>query len=115
MKAWIVGRKDDFYSEIIFAETRGKASSLALSTDCCEDADFCDIEVRRMPQADKYYKQGKWHLDWDIPQDRIVLVNECGFTCNDEYFDLEECENCSAKEYCCKYQDFLESEVQEDD
>ena len=51
MKAWLVREKDEFCAEVVFAETRGKARSLALSTDCCEDANFTDIEVRRMPEV----------------------------------------------------------------
>ena len=106
MKAWLVRVKDEFCAEVVFAETRGKAKSLALSTDCCLDANFTDIEVRRQPQADKYYKQGKWHLDWEDPQDRIILVRECNFYCDDECFMLEYCEECSAKQYCDKYNDY---------
>lgn len=103
MKAWLVREKDEFCAEIVFAETRGKARALALSTDCCENAKFTDIEVRRKPQVDKYYKEGKWHLDWENPQDRIVLVKECGFYCDIDCFDLADCDICSAKEYCEMY------------
>lgn len=103
MKAWLVREKDEFCAEVVFAETRGKARSLALSTDCCEDANFTDIEVRRMPEADKHYKEGRWHLDWEDPQDRIVLVKECGFVCDYDAFYFEDCETCSAKEYCDRY------------
>ena len=107
MKAWLVREKDELSAEVVFAETRGKARSLALCTDCCEDANFTDIEVSRMIQADKYYKEGKWHLDWENPQDRIVLVNECGFTCDYNAFDLGKCEICSATQYCGQYKDYL--------
>jgi hypothetical protein len=105
MKAWLVREKDEFCAEVVFAETRSKAKVLALSTDCCEDAKFIDIEATRMPQADKYYKEGKKRLDWENPQDRIVLVKECSFHCDYDVFDIEECEICSAKEYCDFYQD----------
>lgn len=59
MKAWIVRIKEEFCASVVFAETRGKAKSIALSTDTCCDADFCDIEVRRCPSIDKYYVNGK--------------------------------------------------------
>ena len=100
MKAWLVNEKDEFGAEIVFAETRGKARALALSTDCCEDAKFTDIEVRRMRYADKYYKEGKWHLDWENPKDRIILVRKFDFHCDIDYFDLADCDVCSAREYC---------------
>lgn len=111
MKAWLVREKEQFWSTVVFAETRGKAKSLALSTDCCEDAKFTDIEVHRQSQLDKYYKDGKKEMDWDNPQDRIALVRDCNFRC--EY--MENCELCSAKEYCEDYQHYLESEVEEND
>ena len=113
MKAWLVTSKKycEYGAEVVFAETRGKARSLALLTDCCSESDFTDIVVRREPIADKYYKEGKWHFDWDDPQDRLALVKDCGFSCDPEYFDVEECERyCSAKEYCYRYRDYRESE-----
>ncbi len=113
MKAWLVREKDEFCAEVVFAETRGKARALALSTDCCENAAFKDIEAHRMPQADKHYKDGKWHLDWFDPSDRLVLVKECGFYCDFDAFDLGECEICSAKEYCNQYKDHM-AEMEED-
>lgn len=105
MKAWIVTPKGDYYSEIIFAETRGGAKSFAL--DFLEDCSFTDIRVRRAPNADKYYKEGKSYLDWYNPEDRIALVKDCGFTCHYEYFDFDECEECPAKIYCDLYKDKL--------
>lgn len=111
MKAWLVREKDEFCATVVFAETRGKARSTALSTDCCEDAKFTDIEVCRQPQLDKYYKDGKYEMDWNNPNDRLVLVKECGFHCGEDYRD--DCKNCSAKEFCEKYQIYLESECEE--
>lgn len=101
MKAWLVREKDEYCAEVIFAETRGKARALAKYTDACESVDFINIEVHRQPQCDKYYKEGKFSLDWENPQDRIVLVKECGFWCEYE----EDCEKCSAKQYCDKSTD----------
>ncbi len=111
MKAWLVRDKYDCYgAEVVFAETRGKARSLALSTDCCSETRFLDVEVHREPSADKYYKEGKWHLDWENPKDRVVLVKECGFVCDYDYLEWEDCELCSAKEYCDRYKDHLTEE-----
>lgn len=103
MKAWKVSEKDECYSTVVFAETRGKARALARYTDTCEDCDFCDIRVYRVPKIDKYYKDGKIEMDWYISQDRIALVKELGFSCLD--IDITECENCPAKEYCDSYKD----------
>ena len=105
MKAWLIRQKGEFCAEVVFAETRGKARALATHSDICDYADFIDIEAHRLPKADKYYKEGKWHLDWDNPKDRIVLFNECGFRC--EYVEPYMCENCSVKEYCEDYEEYL--------
>lgn len=101
MKAWLVRERDEFSATVVFAETRGKARSLAMCTEACEGAKFIDIEVSRQPQMDKHYKEGKTEMDWDNPKDRVALVKDCGFICGDEY--KEDCENCSAREFCDGY------------
>lgn len=98
MKAWIVREKDEFCETVVFAETRGKARSIAMQTEICEGADFCNIEVRRIPQMDKYYKEGKTEMDWCDDNDRIALVKECGFYCED--IESCKCDECPAKIYC---------------
>lgn len=108
MKAWLVREKDEQCCSVVFAETRGKARALARRTDACEDADFCNIEVHRMPEADKCYKDGKWEMDWDNPEDRLVLVRDCGFTCDYDAFGLGYCEECRAREFCDQYQDYIQ-------
>lgn len=113
MKAWLVRDKDECEATVVFAETRGKAMALAMATDACEDVDFCDIEVRRKPELDKYYKEGKKEMDWYNDADRLALVKECGFYCL--YMELDECESCPAKEFCDSYQDKLEELKSEED
>ena len=110
MKAWLVQPKDEPYAGIVFAETRGQARSMALSLDGFEDEQFTDIEARRAPYADKYYKEGRAYLDWDIPEDRIALVKDCCFVCDRDYWERENCDTCPAKEYCDRYQELKESE-----
>ncbi|MBO5449788.1 MAG: hypothetical protein J5994_10765 [Ruminococcus sp.] len=102
MKAWIAGVKDEFGKTVVFSETRGKAKSIALTTDVCEDADYCDIEVHRLPQADHCYKNGKTEMDWNDPADRLILVRDFGFYC--EYVDPDKCKHCCAREFCEEYQ-----------
>ena len=112
MKAWLVRARDNFEATVVFAETRGKARNSAQYTDACEGAEFCDIEVTRMPKMDKYFKEGKTEMEWDNPQDRLALVKECGFSC--EYADLDKCETCSAKEYCDAYEEYIDAHAGED-
>ena len=107
MKAYTVRERDEFRATVVFAETAGEAKSYALYTDACEGAVFTDIECRRVPDADKYYKPGKFELDWGNPEDRIAFVKDCSFTCDREIRCWEECRECSAKEFC---DDYLEPE-----
>ena len=110
MKAWLVREKDEFCATVVFAETRGKARALARCTDACEDVDFVRIEVSRMKECDKCYKDGKWQMDWEDPADRLVLVKDCGFYCDYDAFDLKYCADCSGKEYCDQYKDRIQEE-----
>lgn len=106
MKAWLVKEKDGECATVVFAETRGKARALAMATDACEDADFCDIEVRREPSIDKYYKEGKKEMDWENPKDRVALVKDCGFSCADA--EPYWCDDCPAKKFCDTYFEYLD-------
>lgn len=105
MKAWLVREKDEFCATVVFAETRGKARALALHTEACEDADWLDIDVYRRPNLDKYYVDGKREMNWFNKNDRIALVRDGGFVCDPDYWEFEDCEVCSASDYCDKYQD----------
>lgn len=107
MKAWLVREKDEFHATVVFAETRGKARSLATHTEACEDASFLDIEVSRCKAADKYYREGKSEMDWYNADDRIAMVKECGFQCIPDAFEPEGCPECPASQWCDLYQDHL--------
>lgn len=99
MKAWFVKEKGSDYATVVFAETRGRAKSIALLTDTCDGAEFCSIEASRMPQMDKYYVNGKQEMGWEIPDDRVALVRDGGFYC----VDREDCLQCTATQYCGRY------------
>ena len=112
MKAWRVEDEASYKGgcTVVFAETRGKAHALALNTDCCEDAEWNDVRVTRIPAMDKHYR-GKWEMDWYNTEDRIALVKECGWFCNGEYLDRErDCPECPAAEWCGDYQDWKDGE-----
>lgn len=113
MKAWCAREKDGDCATVIFAETRGKAKSIAMCTEACEDARFTDIEVHRVPHMDKYYREGKKEMDWENPKDRIALVKECGFRC--EYVEPFWCDTCSAKQYCDVYEEEYENEREDEE
>ena len=49
---------------------------------------------------DKYYTPGKKEMDWFIAKDRIALVKDCGFICDPDSREWEDCETCPAKQFC---------------
>ena len=105
MKAWIVREYDVEACEVVFAETRGKAKTIALDVGTFDDADFCALEGHRVPEIDKYYTDGKRYMNWGNQKDRLALVKECGFSCVDDCFG-EFCEDCLSKDYCDRYDEF---------
>lgn len=107
VKAWLVRETGEFCAAVVFAETRGKARSLAMHTEVCEDVRFCDIEVYRKPTLDKYYTDGKTELYWHNSKDRVALVKDGGFVCDRDYWEPEDCKNCPATEYCDMYEDYI--------
>lgn len=109
MKAYCISENNEPTMEVVFAETAGKAKYIA-STHCDTFiyTDFINLRARREPALDKYYKEGKLMMDWCNSEDRIVLVKECGFSCVNEIITLENCNECSAKEYCDSYHDLYE-------
>lgn len=114
MKAYCA-TNDEGWGFIVYAETTNKAKSyLVNSNDFNEYGEFAytDIRVRREPKMDKYYR-GKAELDWDNAEDRIALVKELGWYCVDETFAFSNCETCPAKEFCDRYEEWLDSEVEE--
>ncbi len=95
MKAYSVRDKYSCYCAVVFAESPSKAKTIAMSTDACDDSHYTDIRAQRLPALDKYYR-GLSEMDWYDDNDRIALVKDGGFNCD----DTSECKTCSAKQYC---------------
>lgn len=104
MKAYIANDKncDEPYSEVIFAETAGKAKALAANSETFEEYGFTDIRVRRCRALDRFYK-GRKEMDWLDMDDRIAMVRYAGFFCSYE-MDNPGCHECGAAEYCERYE-----------
>ena len=96
MKAYYAREKDGDYATIVFAESATQAKTIAQTCDCCEDASYIDIRVRRMPEADELYK-GLSEIDWYDEGTRVALVRDFGWSCFDPSW---ECDTCPAKPYC---------------
>lgn len=95
------------YSTVVFAESRGKAKLLALSTDACEGADYIRIRATRIKDLDGEYR-GRWEMDWYDEQDRRAMVSH-GWYCLEP--DRDDCAQCCCKDDCEDYQDYLEDEA----
>lgn len=111
MKAWRVTDKNgDGYSYIIYAETRGKAITTAMNhtEGAFDDYEFTEIWATRAPKLDKFYS-GHSVLEWDNEEDHLLMVREAGFYCSDDMdMTLDECEECKAHEWCCRYKEMME-------
>ena len=115
MKAYVVGDREG-YSEwivVVFAESRGKAIVAALGTDefPSEDWSYTELRAIRKPELDKYYR-GNLRMDWDDPNDRIAMVRDGGYYCNEDDFNLDGCAKCSGKDYCSRYKEDLDEEIE---
>lgn len=85
-------------SVVVFAETAGKAKSLATHTDLLCYEDYKDLQATRLPKIDHLYK-GNSVADWNEDENiRLALVREYGWHCIEP--QLRDCKVCSAEKYC---------------
>lgn len=93
MKAYKVwdSKAEEFYCDVVFAESAKIARFLASGSGCCECADYIDVRAKRLPEVDKLYK-GKIHGYWYDMELRKVLVEQYGWTCIEP--DYSECKQC---------------------
>ena len=110
-KCFTVTEEYSGISAAVFAKNDSRARCYAWSLrDKLFDGSYYDYmdfnratRVRRLPEGDKWYKPGKELMDWDNPEDRIVLCEELGWACVDE--TDYDCPNCPAKDVCQRYLD----------
>ncbi len=108
MKAWYVEDVNEEYASIVFAKTRNKAKYLAVQYDeGLQDYGYVEVRAIRMPQLDKYAGDSPYVMDFDIDEDRLIMVRDAGFRCIEP--EYEDCEKCVAKDYCEVYEDYLET------
>ncbi len=91
----------EYCETIVFAENAREAKKIAMATNACGDAEFIDIRVKRLKEADALYK-GKSEIDWYDDETRLALVRDFYWRCFDTSW---ECENCVAKKYCAWWED----------
>lgn len=98
MKAWSVYTDYSEGMSIVFADTAGKARQLAQGTDACEDADWCDIRVKRLPEIDGMEDREPKDNPWLNEEIRLTLVKERDWACTEPQYS--DCDSCLAKEFC---------------
>lgn len=98
---------------IVFAESQSKAKAIAHDTQELWNASYTELRANRIPKLDCYF-DGRLYLNFNIPKDREILVNELDWVCDAIYedgvydYDAYECKDCLAKEHCSKYWDHQE-------
>ena len=104
MKAYIVknDRCYDLGAVVIFAETAGQAKNKAIHVMDMFDNEYIDMRAWRAKEFDKYYPKCRDYLDWELDEDRIILVKH-GWRCDTEY-DCEGIE-CPAHAFCDRYKE----------
>ena len=68
------------YETIVFAENAKEAKKIAITCEVCENADYIQVRVKRLPEADKLYK-GRVEIDWWDEETRLALAKELGWAC----------------------------------
>ena len=89
------------YETIVFAENAKEAKKIAITCEVCENADYIQVRVKRLPEADKLYK-GRGEIDWWDEETRLALAKELGWACLETSSD---CDTCTAKEYCRNWEE----------
>ena len=102
-KAWECYDEDNYYVEVVFADTRGKAKSYLKDMDAFDNMDFCDLRPHRVKSLDYLNYPDGYVMDFWKNEDRIAMTRHLGIRCEDAY--REDCEICCAKEWCSEYKE----------
>ena len=93
-QAWDAGSFENV-STVVFADTAQAAKTVAWHSETCENAEYIDVRVRRLPQMDGH-DRGRSEIDWNDPEDRKALV-ALGWACFETSW---ECDTCPEKSAC---------------
>lgn len=100
-KAWICRDEEWCRSEVVFADTRGKAKSYFKAMETFDYFEFCELRPRRLKKLDYLNHPDGYVMDWLKDEDRLPMVRDADFYCNE--IDRDDCKECCAKEWCSKY------------
>lgn len=100
-KAWYVWNENDGITAIVFADTVSGARKTAWDNNSEFELEFdkyIDIKPRRKNSLDYLDKPEGYVMNWNNPKDRIALVKDLKWYCEDPPYG--ECEKCNARNYC---------------
>lgn len=101
MKAYMVeGSDPDRGADIVWAENRNEARSIATTCDCCSDDRYIDIRATRAQLLDNMENEVPFgHKAWEVDGIRMILVRDYNWACIDPW-NRQECETCVARQWC---------------
>ena len=102
-KAWVCSDLECGITEVVFADTIGKAKSYFKNMDAFYDYEFCELKPYRLKSLDYLDKPDGYVMDFLKDEDRIPMVRDAGFYCTE--VDRQLCEECCAKEWCSAYEE----------
>ena len=102
-KAWGFYEDIEGITEIVFADTRGKARMYLKELDTFDNYRYIDINPRRKKALDYLDHENGYVMDWNKEEDRIAMVKDISFYC--AFPDKEECKECCAREWCDVYKE----------
>jgi len=92
MKAWVVTSDVVEVSVIVFAETRGRAKTLALKTDWLHAEDYADLRCRRESRLDAMAQQrGETVIDGSSPTCQRTMRGLGWYEIEGRYQECGEC------------------------
>jgi len=113
MKCYIVTDPNayEFGVTTVFAETAAKARYAARDHEEMGETDSKDdwlhYSARRFPEGDVFYSEGRTGLDWDNMDERHVLIEHAGWSCDpNRELDDEECgcNACACRGICPRFE-----------
>lgn len=98
MKAWYIKTDHTYHGEsgwrVVFAPSSEEALELARAADIGVVDDEDEAQGGRCEAMEKYWKPGKQMMEWNNRNDRIALVRDLNWTCE---------EGMSPCSYKCRY------------
>ena len=80
-KAWSFYEEEEGVTEVVFADTRGKARMYLKELDTFDNYQYIEIRPGREKSLDYLDHEDGYVMDWYKEEDRIAMVKNIGFYC----------------------------------